>query len=77
MRTVEGYLRQGAATAMLAELIMQARQLGLTRLALETGSSVAFEPARNLYSHHGFVECGPFADYKLDPHSIFMSLELE
>jgi putative acetyltransferase len=22
------------------------------------------------------VECGPFADYVLDPHSVFMTLEI-
>ena len=77
MRTVEQYQRQGAAAAMLEELIRLAGKLGLTRLALETGSNKPFEPARSLYTRYGFVECEPFADYTLDPHSIFMSLELD
>ena len=45
-------------------------------LILETGSMAAFEPARRLYAAHGFTPCGPFADYALDPHSVFMTLEL-
>jgi putative acetyltransferase len=36
----------------------------------------AFEPARRLYALHGFTECGPFADYILDPNSVFMTIEL-
>jgi putative acetyltransferase len=36
----------------------------------------AFEPARRLYLSHGFTYCGPFADYVLDPNSVFMTREL-
>jgi putative acetyltransferase len=36
----------------------------------------AFEPAQRLYRSFGFTYCGPFADYKADPNSVFMSLEL-
>ena len=32
--------------------------------------------ARAFYSRHGFVECAPFAEYVLDPNSIFMSIDL-
>ena len=28
------------------------------------------------YRRHGFVESTPFADYVLDPNSVFMSLDL-
>jgi putative acetyltransferase len=43
---------------------------------LETGSPDAFKPAQN-YESFGFVYCGPFGDYRLDPYSVFMSLELD
>ena len=33
-------------------------------------------PARRLYERAGFVECPPFADYVLDPHSVFYRLTL-
>jgi putative acetyltransferase len=36
----------------------------------------AFASARALYARFGFVECPPFGDYRLDPNSIFMNLEL-
>jgi putative acetyltransferase len=45
-------------------------------LSLETGSPAYFDAARALYARHGFVECGPFADYVLDPYSVFMTLDL-
>jgi putative acetyltransferase len=48
----------------------------MARLSLETGSWDHFAPARALYRSHGFVECGPFADYVLDPNSVFMTLEM-
>jgi putative acetyltransferase len=36
----------------------------------------AFAPARRLYESFGFAYCGPFADYKEDPNSVFMTKEL-
>ena len=33
-------------------------------------------PARALYARHGFEVCGPFGDYRPDPHSTFMTREL-
>jgi RimJ/RimL family protein N-acetyltransferase len=43
-----------------------------TQLYLEAGPVAAFTPARALYERHGFVYCGPFADYVEDPYSVFM-----
>jgi putative acetyltransferase len=48
----------------------------MSRLSLETGSWDYFRPAHAFYRRHGFVECPPFADYVLDPNSVFMSLDL-
>ena len=36
----------------------------------------AFAPARALYAGFGFVECEPFAGYRHDPNSVFMTLDL-
>ena len=76
MYTAEEARRRGVATALLARLIAEARALGLGRLSLETGSWEYFAPARELYRRCGFRECGPFADYRPDPNSVFMTLEL-
>ncbi len=32
-----------------------------------------FAPARALYAKAGFVECGPFEGYTLDPNSVYMT----
>ena len=36
----------------------------------------AFAPARRLYERFGFEPCPPFADYRPDPHSVYMTLPL-
>jgi putative acetyltransferase len=77
MHTDQLYRRKGVASAMLRHIIAAARQMGLSRLSLETGSWPYFEPARELYRRHGFVECQPFANYIPDSNSIFMTLELD
>ena len=73
MRTAEPFLRQGVAAHMLDHIIGVASERGLERLSLETGSSGAFEPALALYRRYGFAECEPFADYRPDPFSHFMT----
>ena len=76
MRTPSGARRRGAGRAMLAHIIGVARERGLARLSLETGSQDAFLPARTLYASFGFGACGPFGDYQPDPHSAFMTMQL-
>jgi putative acetyltransferase len=76
MRTPGHLRRKGAGRAILAHIVAEARSRGYRRLSLETGSMQAFEPAQRLYQSFGFTFCGPFADYKADPNSVFMSLEL-
>lgn len=73
MRTAGAYLRKGVASLMLRHLIKEAKRRGYTRLSLETGSMAYFEPARRLYASFGFDVCPPFASYREDPHSIFMT----
>ncbi|HYF42170.1 MAG TPA: GNAT family N-acetyltransferase [Ramlibacter sp.] len=76
MRTPKALRRRGAGRAMLVHLLAEARTRGYRRLSLETGSQDTFEPARQLYARAGFRPCGPFGDYRPDPYSCFMTLEL-
>ena len=76
MRTTAKYRGKGAGKLMLRHILDEAKQRGYKRLSLETGSTAAFEPARRLYASHGFIDCEPFADYVLDPHSVFMTINL-
>jgi len=76
MRTATSARGAGVATALLLHLVEEARRRGYARLSLETGSQDFFAPARRLYRRYGFTECGPFADYVLDPNSVFLTHEL-
>lgn len=76
MRVSSRRRRTGAGRAMLLHIVDEARRRGLARLSLETGSQSEFVPARQLYASMGFAECGPFASYTLDPHSVFMTRTL-
>lgn len=76
MRTAAHHQRRGVARALLAHIVGHARADGVQRLWLETGSTDHFHAARTLYAAFGFVACGPFADYREDPHSAFMRLDL-
>jgi putative acetyltransferase len=76
MHTARAHRGRGVGAAILRHIIDEARSRGYARLSLETGSMEDFGPARALYARFGFVECGPFADYVLDPYSTFMTLDL-
>jgi len=76
MRTAKGHRRQGVASQLLEHIFREAERRSYRRLSLETGSMEAFQPARALYSSYGFEYCGPFADYVLDPYSVFMTRRL-
>jgi len=67
---------KGVAAAMVKHIISEARARGYRRLSLETGSDAPFAPARALYTSFGFALTDPFADYRLDPFSVFMKLDL-
>jgi putative acetyltransferase len=76
MRTPKALRRRGAGRAVLGRIIEEARARGYARLSLETGSMEAFKPAQRLYESFGFTYCGPFGDYRADPNSTFMTLQL-
>lgn len=76
MRAHPDYRGRGAGRAILLHLLEVARGRGYARVSLETGAPEQFLPARRLYESHGFAECGPFADYRPDPFSLFMTRTL-
>lgn len=73
MHTLQTSRRSGVGQAMLLHIMAAASAMGLKQLWLETGSFEFFAPARALYAKHGFLECEPFADYKPDVNSTFMT----
>ncbi|MFD7307817.1 GNAT family N-acetyltransferase [Promicromonospora sp. NPDC059942] len=76
MRTAGHARGRGVASALLGAVLAEATRRGYERVSLETGAEDYFAAARRLYARHGFVECGPFGSYVLDPNSVFMTLEL-
>ena len=66
----------GLADAMLGHLLGTARECGMTRVSLETGSQDAFHAARRFYERHGFTYCEPFEGYVEDPASVFLTRAL-
>ncbi len=76
MRTATEHLRKGVAAGLMRHILEEAKRRSYRRLSLETGSGEPFAPAVELYKRFGFRECGPFADYREDPFSVFMTIEL-
>jgi putative acetyltransferase len=76
MRTAPTRKRSGIASMVLEHIITEARRMGFARLSLETGSAEFFGPARRLYEKFGFEYCEPFADYRPDPVSVFLTRRL-
>lgn len=76
MRTADAHLRKGVAAAILDHIIAEARKRAYTRISLETGSGVAFEPALALYRKRGFTNGGAFGDYEKSPFNQFLHLDL-
>ena len=77
MRTASTHLRQGIASRLLEHIVGVAKERAYRRLSLETGSGPVFAPALKLYERHGFLPSGPFADYKQNEFSVFMTRTLE
>lgn len=73
MRIASAYRGKGIAAQLLQHIINEATQRGYKSLSLETGSMPFFEPARKLYEKFGFEPCAPFASYKADENSVFMT----
>ena len=76
MRTAAAHLRKGVASRLLEHMIAEAQRRGYRRLSLETGAMPYFRPAHSLYRKFGFSDCPPFATYREDPNSLFMTKEL-
>ncbi len=74
MRTDAAARGRGLGRLLLEHVVAEARARGYRRLSLETGTDDFFAPARALYGRAGFVETLPFADYRPDPNSVFLTL---
>jgi len=71
---VHDYFRgNGHGIKVIKYLIEEAKKLDIKRLSIETGSGKFFEPARKLFKKCHFEPCEPFAHYKKDINSIYLT----
>jgi putative acetyltransferase len=76
MHTTAAARGRGIGRAMVEHLLGLARERGMTRVSLETGTPEPFAPARALYASVGFEPCAPFGAYALSDYSTYLTLDL-
>ena len=74
---IHDYFRnQGNGIKLINHLIIEAKKLNIKRLSIETGSGKFFEPARKLFKRCEFEPCKPFAHYKQDVNSVYLTKQI-
>ena len=73
IRVHNDYRGKGNGIKVITHLIEKAKDLGIKKLSIETGSGEFFAPARRLFDKCGFKPCPPFAHYKKDVNSLYLS----
>jgi len=64
---------KGNGAKIINHLINEAKKLNITKISIETGASSFFAPARRLFDNCGFKPCPPFAHYKEDINSLYLT----
>ena len=73
IRVHDVYRRKGNGIKVIKHLIEQAKKLNIRRISIETGAGKFFEPARKLFQKCNFKPCEPFAHYKKDINSLYLT----
>ena len=73
IRVHENFRKKGVGIKVINHLIDEARKLNIKRISIETGAGKFFQPARNLFNQCNFKPCQPFAHYKEDANSIYLT----
>lgn len=76
MCTAKPFRGCGVASQLLLFALEHAKMKEFSSVSLETGTQDYFLAARTLYKKFGFVDCGPFGSYSIDPNSHFMTRAL-
>ena len=77
IRLHDDFRGRGNGIKVVNHLIFEAKKLKIKRLSIETGASNFFAPARKLFDNCGFVPCAPFAHYKEDVNSLYLTKLLD
>ena len=76
IRVEDRFRKKDNGIKILKHLIFEAKKLNIKRISVETGTGGFFTPARKLFNKCGFKLCKPFAHYKEDPNSCYMSMRI-
>ena len=74
IRLAEKFRKKGNGIKIIKHLINEAKKLNIKKISIETGAGKFFKSARELFVLCGFKTCKPFAHYKEDVNSVYMSL---
>ena len=77
IRIHDNFRGKGYGLKIVNHLINEAKNLKIKRLSIETGSGDFFAPARKLFNNCGFKPCPPFAHYKEDKNSLYLTKLLD
>ena len=73
IRVHNDYRNKGNGIKVIKHLIEEAKKLNIKRISIETGAGKFFEPARKLFQKCNFKPCEPFAHYKKDINSLYLT----
>mgnify|MGYP001194656213 FL=1 len=73
IRIHDNFKNKGNGIKIINHLIEEAKKLDIKRISLETGAGKFFDPARKLFKRCDFKPCKPFAHYKEDVNSLYLS----
>ena len=77
IRIHDNFRKKGNGINVINHLIEEAKKLSIIKLSLETGAGDFFKPARKLFYKCGFEPCKPFAHYKKDINSVYLTKILD
>jgi putative acetyltransferase len=73
IRIHNDFRNKGKGIKVIEHLIEEAKKLDIKQISLETGAGKFFDPARKLFEKCDFKPCKPFAHYKEDVNSIYLT----
>ncbi len=77
IRIHDDFRGKGYGEKIINHLINEAKKLNINRISIETVSGDFFAPARKLFENCGFKPCPPFAHYKEDVNSLYLTKLLD
>ena len=77
IRIHDNFRNKGYGINVINHLINEAKKLKIKKLSIETGAGDFFLPARKLFKKCKFEECQPFAHYKKDINSVYLTMLID